>query len=125
MIKQKLLAYLKACCRGKAGAATREQLRIIIGCDDRKIRETIAELRISGVPIAAKKEAPGGYFIPLTREEAMESLYDWRQRAHKLYKAAAGYERGLRELFPNDQQMTLGLGQIVEEATNQNLKEAS
>lgn len=115
--------YLCNNCAGKTAAATRDELRFILQCDDRTLRSAIAEARMAGTPIAARKEAPGGYFIPQTREEAMEAINDFRQRASKLCMAAAGVARGMRQLFPDDQQLELKLGDIVAEAERQNPNE--
>lgn len=103
--KRCIIAHLSAHGIGKANAVSRHRLAAFAGCTDRVLRDTISELRIGGFPIASKKGSPGGYYIPETRQEADETINDYKHRARMMCLAAAGMTRGKMRFFPDGQQL--------------------
>jgi len=66
---------------GRSQAITGKELAGMFGYkDDRAIRLVIRELITEGLPVASSTEAPAGYFIVGTRQEAEEYAQSIRRR---------------------------------------------
>lgn len=66
---------------GRDRAITGRELASIVGHkDDRQVRLIIRELITDGLPIASSTEAPAGYFIVATRQEAEQYAASIRNR---------------------------------------------
>ena len=66
---------------GRNRAITGRELATIVGHrDDRQVRMAIRELITGGLPVASSTEAPAGYFLVATRQEAEEYALSIRRR---------------------------------------------
>jgi len=65
----------------RARAITGRELAAIVGHhDDRKVRMVIRDIIADGLPVASSTEAPAGYFVVATRQEAEEYAFSLRSR---------------------------------------------
>ena len=66
---------------GKARAITGRELATMVDYqDDRRVRQVIRELITDGLPVASSTEAPAGYFLVATHQEAEEYAASIRSR---------------------------------------------
>lgn len=66
---------------GRDRAITGRELAAMVGHrDDRTVRLVIRELITAGLPVASTTEAPAGYFVVTTRQEAEEYAASIRSR---------------------------------------------
>jgi len=69
---------------GEARPITGRELAIMFRMkDDRRVRLVIRELITDGLPVASNTEAPAGYFIVATRQEAEQYAGSIRSRLIK------------------------------------------
>lgn len=84
MTNDNLKAYIRSVLLthvGKTRAITGRELASIVGeRDDRQVRLVIRELIGKGLPIASSTEAPQGYFVVDTRQEADDYAASIRSR---------------------------------------------
>ncbi len=65
---------------GRARAIKARELAELFKCDERRVRLVIRDLIADGLPVASSTEAPAGYFIVATRQEAEQYAGSIRSR---------------------------------------------
>ena len=84
MKKDELKAQLEGILthhRGRSMAITGHELVSLTGEENRAIRLALEDLISDGLPIVSATEAPAGYFLATSREEAIESTAYLRSHA--------------------------------------------
>jgi archaellum biogenesis ATPase FlaH len=94
-----VLQTIKQKAIGRSKAITVSELSSITNITERKVRETVSELRKLKYPISSTVHKPYGYFIPANVEEAEETVNQLRHRIKEIKEAIKGYEEGLNILF--------------------------
>lgn len=106
-LKKEVGTVLYAFHLGRARVICARELATKLNQPEVLIRQTIAEMRMEGQPIASTNRAPKGYYIPASISEAKECLDHLRSRVRKISMSAAGVERGLRARFGNQIELAL------------------
>lgn len=81
---------------GRENSISRDKLVSMTGINDRTIRDTIADLRASGVPIISNTQE-GGYYLPSTKDEAQEYIESMESRAKKIFISAKATKQWLKD----------------------------
>lgn len=83
---------------GRKNAVTGKELKLLTGCDERTVKQHIANARLKGAVICSILDGNrGGYFIPKTPAEAIEYVRTEQCRinsAKAALKAAEKYVTG-------------------------------
>jgi hypothetical protein len=98
-IQELILQTIRDNAIGRSKAITVSELSFITNITERKVRETVSELRKLKYPISSTVHKPYGYFIPATLEESRETINQMNHRVQEIKEAMMGYEEGLNELF--------------------------
>lgn len=81
---------------GRENSISRDKLVSMTGIDDRTIRDTIADLRASGVPIISNTHK-GGYYLPANADEAQEYIESMESRAKKTFVSIKATKQWIKE----------------------------
>lgn len=81
---------------GRENSISRDKLVSMTGINDRTIRNTIADLRASGIPIISNTNK-GGYYLPATQEEAQEYISSMENRAINTFKSVKATKEWLKK----------------------------
>ena len=92
MREERLLAYLKSVCPGRACRAGGKELERVLGISAADLRKAVHRLRRRGEPIASDRE---GYFYAQTAGEVYAAIRQLRQMASGLEAAIRGLEQAL------------------------------
>jgi len=83
-LKKEVGTVLYAFHLGRARVICARELATKLNQSEVLIRQTIAEMRMEGQPIASSNRQPEGYYIPATLEEANECMEHLRSRVKKI-----------------------------------------
>ena len=92
MREERLLAYLKSVCPGRACRAGGKELERVLGISAADLRKAVHRLRRRGEPIASDRK---GYFYAQTAGEVYATIRLLRQMASGLEAAIRGLEQAL------------------------------
>ena len=92
MREERLLAYLKAVCPGRACRTGGKELERVLGISAADLRKAVHRLRRRGEPIASDRN---GYFYAQTAGEVYATIRLLRQMASGLEAAIRGLEQAL------------------------------
>lgn len=92
MREERLLAYLKAVCPGRACRAGGKELERLLGISAADLRKAVHRLRRRGEPIASDRN---GYFYAQTAGEVYATIRQLKQMASGLEAAIRGLEQTL------------------------------
>jgi hypothetical protein len=101
--KDKVLYLLQKCCNGRNNALTKKSLAHLAGITPREFEKIVHMLRKEDHPIISVTEAPAGYFLPTTEQEARQYLGHFVSRIRNIYQSLKGVERGIKKMFPGSQ----------------------
>lgn len=99
MREERLLAYLKAVCPGRACRAGGTELERVLGISAADLRKAVHRLRRRGEPIASDR---AGYFYAQTAGEVYATIRQLRQMAIGLEAAIRGLEHALDRFTRGD-----------------------
>lgn len=94
--KGQILSYLRVSCRGYNRAISTARLAEHCDCHERRIRESIHEMRRSGLPICSTER---GYYWPESWEDAAPSIRHLTSLFQPLRESYEGFMRGLNDEF--------------------------
>ena len=92
MREERLLAYLKAVCPGRACRAGGTELERVLGISAADLRKAVHRLRRRGEPIASDRN---GYFYAQIAGEVYATIRQLKQMAIGLEAAIRGLEHAL------------------------------
>lgn len=92
MQEERLLAYLKASCRGKAHRICGKEIERELHISGTDLRKLVNRLRCKGTPIASDQY---GYYYAVTAGEVYATIRQLRRMVMGLEAAIAGLERAL------------------------------
>ena len=94
-----ILRHLRMYCQGHDSPVSAAKLSFVCECHERRIRESVHELRRSGVPVCSTER---GYYWPLSREDAIPAMRHLTSLFQPLRESYEGFMRGLdAEFEPN------------------------
>lgn len=89
---------------GKANAISNNDLAIELGMKARDARRLVHQARANGEPICSTcEERKGGYFMPVTKEEARIYFRQQRSRIKSAIAALNGVKKYLKERSGGDE----------------------
>lgn len=84
--------------RGKRNAVSGKELKRITGCDERTVKQHIANARLKGAVICSILDSnKGGYFIPENPAEAVEYVRTEQCRIQSAKEALRSAEEYIRQ----------------------------
>lgn len=81
---------------GRENSISRDKLVSMTGINDRTIRDKIADLRASGIPIISNTNK-GGYYLPASADEAQEYIESMESRAKKTFVSIKATKQWLKD----------------------------
>ena len=90
-MKNELLKILEKEHRGKDRAIVSRKLEERLGCRGTLLRETVNELRCSGIPICSDNK--NGYYLARTYEELAETVEQLKSRVKKIQSGIDGLKK--------------------------------
>ena len=94
--------YLSEHGQGKENAVTRQRLCVGLSLDDRKLRETITDLRKNGALIGSSSDTTG-YWLCQTAAEAREVINVYKSYARDLEATVRALEATCKSRYPFEQ----------------------
>jgi biotin operon repressor len=89
---------LQASARGRGRAVSAVVLGARLGISQRVLRAAVNELRNLGKPVGSAVEAPAGYYVPETREEALECSAHLWARVREIARVARAFDQAAARL---------------------------
>lgn len=89
---------LQATALGRGRAVNSGVLARRLGVSQRTLRAVVNELRNEGKPVGSAVEAPAGYYVPETREEAQACSTHLWARVREIAKAARAFDQAAAQL---------------------------
>ncbi len=97
--EQNILRFLRLYCNGQGFPVSTAKLADYCHCHERRIRESVHDLRRQGIPICSTEK---GYYWPVSREDALPAMRHLTSLFQPLRESYTGFMNGLDEMFePN------------------------
>lgn len=90
--------------KGEGQAVSREKLAVLMGIDDRTMREAVAYARLEGVCIANSQNGKG-YYLPDNLDEYKKQYRQTLNRAKRIFAQLKPLRHAIADLEDSDQLM--------------------